>query len=236
MCRKLSLAFALALIAAGAYAQTTHSMFTIGPRLSSYSTDIDAGPAPIKTGRQSSFGVVGDYRTGNFVLDFSYDHDPENGIRLTDLIVDVGNYRRDRGEATVGLALLSVLDIEGGLRVESFRVGGFSLFGSNLDSDLNLDHQAITAGLNLHSDPSQRVGFHVKGRGYVGSAKFDDATGTNVNADTTGWRGEAGLDVRIGESNWYVSPGVEYEHLETKDYDLRFNTNRFFLNFVFRAR
>jgi hypothetical protein len=236
MCRKLSLLVALVLMAAGANAQTTNSTFSIGPRVSSYSTDIDAGPAPIKTGRQSSFGLVGNYRTGNFVLDFSYDHDPSNGIRLTDIIVDVGDYQRDRGEGTVGLALAPVLDIEGGLRIESIRVGGFSLFGSNLGSDLNLDHQAITAGLNLHSDPWQPVGFHVKARGYIGSAKFDDAFGQRVNTDTSGWRGEAGLDVRIGETNWWVTPGVEYEHIETKDYDLRFNTNRFFLNFVFKAR
>ena len=237
MCRRLALLAALAVIAASADAQTTNSTFSIGPRVSSYSTDIDGGsPGTIKTGRQSSFGLVGNYRAGKFVLDFSYDHDPSNGIRLTDIIVDVGDYQRDRGEATVGLALAPVLDIEGGLRIESIRVGGFSFFGSNFGSDLNFDHQAITVGLNLHSDPSQPLGFHVKGRGYVGSAKFDDALGTNVNTDTSGWRGEAGLDIRIGETNWWVTPGVEYEHLETKDYDLRFNTNRFFLNFVFRAR
>src|SRR6476659_490584 len=77
-------------------------VFTIGPRLSNYSTDVRETVTPLRTGRQSSFGLVGDYRNGNFVLDFMYDHDPENGISVVDLIVDTGNYSRDRGEVTVG--------------------------------------------------------------------------------------------------------------------------------------
>jgi hypothetical protein len=56
-----------------------------------------------------------------------------------------------------------------------------------------------------------------------------------VNSDSSGFRAEGGLKIRIGESNWSIVPGVEYDHIETKDFDLRLNTNRFFLNFVYRA-
>lgn len=210
------------------------SGFSFGPRISNYSTDIDGGLATLKTGRQSSFGAVGDYRTGNFVLDFNYDHDPENGIRVTDIIFDVGNYSRDKGEVTVGLAVAPILDVQGGIRFDTVRIGGASIFGNAFGTDLNIDHQALTAGVKLHTGDGQQVGFYVLGRGYLGSAKFD-VVGRHVNSDSSGFRAEGGLTIRIGESNWSIVPGVEYDHIETKDFDLRLNTNRFFLNFVYRA-
>ncbi len=211
------------------------SAFSIGPRLSNYSTDVDAGPAPLKTGRQSSFGIVGDYRTGTFVLDFLFDHDPENGISLTDIIVDTGNYERDRGEATVGFAVASVLDLQGGVRLDSIRIGGASVLGTAFLTDLNIDHQALTAGIRLHSGDHTPVVFYLLGRGYLGSAKFD-VRGLDVNTDTSGFRAEGGLNIRLGESSWWVVPGLEYEHLETDEFDIRLNTNRVFLNFVYRSR
>lgn len=207
---------------------------SIGPRISSYSTDVDGGLATLKTGRQSSFGVVGEYRNGQLVLDFNYDHDPENGIRLTDLLFDVGNYARDRGEFTVGYAIAPVVDLQGGVRWDTIRIGGASIFGTTFLSDLNLDNQALTAGLKLHTGDGQPVGFYVLGRGYLGSAKFD-IQGAHVNTDTTGYRGEAGVSIRLGQTAWHIVPGVEYEHLETKDYNLRLNSNRAFLNFVYRS-
>ena len=211
------------------------SEFSIGPRVSSYSTDIDGGLATLKTGRQSSFGVVGEYRSGQLALDFNFDHDPENGISLSDLIIDTGNYSRDRGEFTIGYAVAPVLDLQGGVRWDTIRIGGASIFGTTFLSDLDIDHQALTAGLKLHTGDGQPVGFYALGRGYLGSAKFD-VQGAHVNTDTTGFRGEAGINIRLGEGNWYLVPGLEYEHLETKDYNLRLNSNRAFLSFVYRSR
>ena len=211
------------------------SEFSIGPRISSYSTDIDGGLATLKTGRQSSFGVVGEYRTGQLALDFNFAHDPENGINITDLIIDTGNYSRDRGEFTIGYAVAPVLDLQGGVRWDTIRIGGASIFGNTFLSDLNLDHQALTAGIKLHTGDGQPVGFYVLGRGYMGSAKFD-VRGAHVNTDMSGFRGEAGINIRLGEGKWYLVPGLEYEHLETSDYNLRLNSNRAFLNFVYRSR
>jgi hypothetical protein len=210
------------------------STFSIGPRISNYSTDIENGPGTIKTGRQSSFGLVGDFRTGSLILDFVYDHDPQNGFSITDIIVDTGNYQRDRGEGTIGFAVAPVLDLQGGFRVDSTRVGGASVFGNPFLTDLSIDHQALTAGVRIHSDDRQPVAFYVLGRGYIGSAKFD-IRGLHVNTDTSGYRGEAGLNIRIGDSAWSVVPGIEYEHIETKDYKIQLNTNRAFLNVVFRT-
>src|SRR6266545_1855584 len=45
---------------------TTSGIFSFGPRVSNYSTDVRETLTPLKTGRQSSFGVVGDYRNGAF--------------------------------------------------------------------------------------------------------------------------------------------------------------------------
>jgi len=99
----------------------SNSGFTIGPRISNYATDVRT-LTPLDTGRQSSFGVVGDYRTGVFVLDFMYDHDPENGINVSDLLIDTSAYSRDRGEATVGFAVTPFLDLQGGVRFDQMRV------------------------------------------------------------------------------------------------------------------
>jgi opacity protein-like surface antigen len=216
--------------------QPSHNegIFEIGPRISNYSTDVRESLTPLRTGRQSSFGVVGGYRNGTFVLDFMYDHDPENGISVASLIVDTGNYSRDRGEVTVGFAAAPFLDLQGGVRIDSTRIGGVVILGNPVATDMNIDHQALTAGIRFHTEPNP-VGFFLVGRGLIGSAKLDFGEG-NVDTDTTGYRGEAGLNIRIGDSMWTVQPGYEYDHFETKDFGVRMNTNRFFLNFVYRSR
>ena len=212
----------------------SNSGFTIGPRISNYATDVRT-LTPLDTGRQSSFGVVGDYRTGVFVLDFMYDHDPENGINVSDLLIDTSAYSRDRGEATVGFAVTPFLDLQGGVRFDQMRVGGVGFIGIPLASDTDIDHNALTAGLKFHTggDP---VGFFLTARGFFGSAKVDfgGVTGNN-NTDTNGYRGDAGLNIRIGQSAWSVQPGFEYDHFETKNFGIRMDTNRFFLNFIFRT-
>src|SRR5712691_1825094 len=183
--------------------------FSFGPRLSNYSTDVREAVTPIKTGRQTAFGAVGDYRNGTLVIDFMYDHDAQSG-GITSLIVDTSNYSRDRGEVTVGFAAAPFIDLQGGVRIDSMRVGGIVIFGNPVSTDLNIDHQALTFGLRLHTEPTP-VGFFVLGRGFVGSAKIDFGSGKN-NTDTNGYRGEAGLNIRIGESAWAVQPGYEYDH------------------------
>jgi hypothetical protein len=125
-------------------------VFSFGPRVSNDSTDVRETVTPLKTGRQSAFGAVGDYRNGAFVLDFTYDHDPENGISIASLIVDTGNYSRDRGEVTVGFAATPFLDLQGGLRIDSARVGGIAVFNNPVSTDLNIDHHGLTAGIRFH--------------------------------------------------------------------------------------
>jgi len=243
--RHFTLAILLVACAGAAAAQTSDldfktapggqssGSFEIGPRISNYSTNVNA-LTPLQTGRQSSFGMVGAYRNGAFVMDFLYDHDPENGISVTDLVVDTGNYSRDRGELTVGFAAAPFLDLQAGLRIDSARVGGIVVLGNPVSTDLSIDHQALTAGLRFHTDPAP-VGFFLMGRGFVGSAKLDFGEG-KVDTDTNGYRAEAGLEIRIGESFWSVQPGYEYDHFQTKDFGVRMNTNRLFLNFVYRLR
>lgn len=232
--KRITLFAALILAAAAAEAQApVPTSFGIGPRISNYSTDFDAGPTAIDTSRQSGYGLVGDYRAGTFILDWRYNHDPENGFSLSDIVVDVGNYEHNGGEATIGFAVTPILDLQGGARIDSIRVGGARFFGGSLFEDLDLDHQAIAAGVQLHSGDHNPVGWYVIGRGYLGSAKFD-RLGTRVTSDTTGYRGEAGVRVRLAQSNWYVVPGLEYERFSTKDYEVDFRTNRVFLNFEFR--
>lgn len=214
--------------------------FSIGPRYSNYSTRVDGTltSGNFNTGRQHAFGLVGEYRNSGFVLDFQYDYDTsDQGI--SSIFVDVSDYHRSRGELAVGYAVIpSALDIEGGVRLENVRLGGFALFGNSIGSDLDMDHQAIFGGIKVHSATDRPAGFYLLGRAYVGTAKFNQTAADDL--DTTGYRGELGVPIALGESNWHIVPGVEYEHIQTQDFGagrrLRLNTNRFFLNFVVKMR
>lgn len=227
--KRLSLAIAL-LVAMSAGAQS----FEIGPRVSNYSTDLDTDLLRLRTGRVSSYGLVGGYRSGALVVDWLYDHDPENGISLSDLVIDVGDYTRDRGEVTVGFAVLPVLDLQGGVRIDQVRIGGVGFFGNPIGTNMDIDHQALIAGVRFHSATNSPAGFYLLARGMIGTAKFRDVI--DQNADTTGYRAEVGIPIRLGESNWSIVPGAEYEHIEAKDVSFRMNTNRAFLNFVYSSR
>lgn len=228
--KPLYLACALLALTTAAAAQT----FEIGPRISNYSTHLDTDLLSLRTGRVSSYGLVGDYRNGALVVDWLYEHDPQEGISPIAFIVDTGDYTRDRGELTVGFALLPTLDLQGGVRLDQIRLGGIEFFGNPIASDLNIDHEAITAGVRFHSATNRPAGFYVLGRAMIGTAKFRD--GLDQDADTTGYRAEAGIPIRLGQSNWFIVPGAEYEHLEAKDTGFRMNTNRAFLNFVWSSR
>lgn len=214
-------------------------VFSIGPRISNFSTRIEGDPTTtLRTGRQTGFGLVGDYRNGNFGLDFSYDRDDSSGASITDILLDASDYQRNRGELAVGYAILPVLDVQGGVRYEEIRFGGFSLFGNSVFSDLTMTHQALVGGIKLHSTTMNPAGFYFIARGLVGNAQFDDAGDTQE--DTSGWRGEVGIPIALGSSNWHIVPGAEYEHFDTKSFGLgqkiRLDGNRVFLNFVFSSR
>lgn len=231
--KRAVLCLALAFVAAGAFAQPASS-FSFGPRVSSFSTDMDLDFATrLETGRQTAIGFVGDYRNGGLVLDWVYDHDSSDGANLTDIVADIGDYERNSGEVTVGYAVAPFLDLQGGVRLDSIRVGGARLLGGSLFEDEDIDHTGFAAGVHLHTRDHMPVGWYGTARGILGSAKFDDNFGDRVTSDTSGWRAETGIMIRIGESNWYLVPGAEYEHLKAKDFDVSWKTNRVFLSVVF---
>lgn len=234
MRKPVILAAAAMALCASMRAQTSGT-FTIGPRYSNYATTIDAGVPSLKTGRQNAIGLVGGYRTGSFVLDFQYDYDPTNGIGVSNLIANFGDYQRTHGEITVGVSPIRGFDIHAGGRWDSLRIGGATIFGNPVSTDLNIDHQAIVVGARMQTDSWKPYGWYLLGRGYIGSAKFD-RFGVRVNSDTSGYRAETAVPVAIGESAWYVVPGLEYERLRTQDSLVRWTTNRFFINFLYRSR
>lgn len=243
--KKLALTLLVAAVAASAAGQsliTTTSRrphgyserdgFRIGPRYSNYSTDVDVEFLTVESGRQHSIGLVGDYRSGVFVLDFLYDHDPENGLSLTDLLpIEFGRYSRDRGELMVGWSAAPMLDLQGGFRMDKFSVGG-RVFGGGLFDGEDFDHNAIAAGVHVHTPTDRPFRLYGIVRGYAGSVDFG---GRNFESqvDSTGWRVEGGIEIPIGDSNWRAVPGVEFERIDAQP-RLQTDTNRFFVNFIYK--
>ena len=215
--------------------------FSIGPRISNYSTDVDYAGIEIDSGRQSSFGLTGDYRNGAFVLDFLYDHDPENGISVVDLIpIEFGDYSRDRAEVTIGYSIAPMFDVQGGVRIDQISLGGRATGGGFFDGQ-DVEHQALTAGVRFHTvDRPGALGAYVLGRGYLGTTGFGDGgffDDSNDNQiDATGFRAEAGVSIPLGNSNWRLVPAVEIERIETDNDFLRLDTNRLMLSFIYRMR
>jgi hypothetical protein len=212
-------------------AQGERAGFSIGPRYSNYATDVDLGFFTVESGRQHAFGLVGELRSGQFVLDFNWDHDPENGLQITDFLpIDFGGYERDRGEFTVGWVAAPILDLQAGFRVDTVTVGGGE-FGGDFFSSEDFDHSAILFGVNVHTPEKKPFGVYGKIRGFVGSVDFG-GRGFDSQVDSTGWRGEAGIEIPIGDSQWTAVPGLEIERLDA-DSSVDMNTNRFFVNFVY---
>ena len=237
--KKSLMVFAVTLFAASAHAQmqivttpvyrgaTDRGGFSIGPRYSNYATDLDIGIDTIESGRQHAFGLVGDYRSGVFVLDFNWDHDPENGLQFTDLLpIDFGRYERDRAEFTVGWSALPVLDLQAGFRTDTFSVGSGDFFGGD-----DFDHSAIVFGVNVHTPTRKPFGVYGKARAFVGSVDFG-GNSFQGQVDSEGIRLEGGVEIPIGDSNWHAVPGIEIERLEA-DPRVNVDTNRFFVNFVY---
>ncbi|HUP46295.1 MAG TPA: hypothetical protein VM779_12360 [Thermoanaerobaculia bacterium] len=205
--------------------------FSIGPRYSNYSTDIDLVIFTIESGRQHAFGLVGEFRSGSFVLDFNWDHDPENGLQFTDLLpIDFARYERDRGEFTVGWAAHPILDLQAGFRIDTFSLGDFR-FGNDFFSGNDFDHSAILFGVAVHTPTRRPFGVYGKLRGFIGSVDFG-GSGFGVQLDSSGMRMEGGVEIPIGDSQWTAVPGIELERFEA-DPEVRVNTNRFFVNFVY---
>ena len=207
-------------------------VFSIGPRLSSYSTDVDIGVDTLETGRQTSFGMVGGYRAGSFVLDFLWDHDPENGIDVIDLFPGTESYSRNRGEGMIGWAVLPALDIQGGIRFDNVTISGFGLGGGFFDVS-EFEFQGLAVGGNIHTPQNRPFGAYGAGRWYFGTGEFTDSP--QAQYDTTGWRFEGGVVIPIGSSNWSAVPGVEREYLRIETGDFKLDTNRFFVNFVWTS-
>ena len=219
-----------------AVSASAQSSFEIGPRVSNYSTDLISGLIRLDTGRVSSYGLVGGYRTGSLVIDWLYEHDPQNGISPTAIVLAVDDYERDRGELTLGFRITPSIDLQGGVRLDQIRVGGVSFLGSSFASDLDVDHQALVAGVKFHTATSGPASFYILGRGIVGDAKFNDISAGEDHHGTTGYRAEAGIPIRLGQSNWSIVPGAEYEQWRADDVSFRLKTNRVFLNFVYSSR
>jgi hypothetical protein len=232
--KKFALTLILAALAIPASAISTDDGFRIGPRYSNYSTDADIGLVTIESGRQHSFGLVGDYRAGVFVLDFMFDHDPENGFDVSDLLpLEFGDYSRDRGEFTVGWAAAPIIDLHAGFRIDTFSFGGAALGGDFFDNE-DVEHSAILAGVRVQTPAGQPFRVYGLFRGYAGTADFG-GRGAGSQEDSTGWRAEGGVEIPIGDSNWRAVPGIEFERIDASP-RLEIETNRFFVNFLYRFR
>ncbi len=202
-------AFAFTFLTTTAFAQN----FTLGARYSNYATEIEAQAldfVTLDTGRESSFGIFGEYRAGRAVVHGSYDRDDSSGIALSFLPIDLAEYSRSRFEGTLGYAVTPFIDIEGGVRVDSVEFGGILFFSQ----DLEFDHQALVLGINLHTPTIRPIGWYGLVRGYLGTADLN-LLGVSTDTDTTGFRVETGVQIPLGLSGWQIIPAIEYERIET---------------------
>ena len=205
--------------------------FTIGGKYSNYETELNLGGAGFDTDRESSLGFILEYRNDRFVMKGQIDSDFESGIGFD--FFDFADYSRDRIEVSAGYGVTPNLDLDFAVRIDSLSVdtGLFDEFFGGTD----LDQEAFGVGVTFHSDPDAEVGYFLMGRGYVGSAEFDIGLSTDV--DTTGFRIEGGVPIRLGESGWKIVPGVEWERFETDDIlgadGFEFETNRLVLAFTY---
>lgn len=227
MKRIFAIAALVLLSAAAAEAQS----LSIGGRYSNYATDVETDFVTVETGRESSLGFLINYRNGGLVLDGRFDHDFESGISILDILpIDFAEYSRDRTELALGYGITPNFDIEGGVRFDQIELA--TDFGDAFFGGTDFSHQAIMFGVNAHSSTIRPVGFFGGVRGFVGSADFE-VEGIDVSSDTTGAKVEAGIQIPVGLTGWEITPGFEWEFIETDEYDFSFDTNRFFVNFVY---
>ncbi|HUO85477.1 MAG TPA: hypothetical protein VM534_10230 [Thermoanaerobaculia bacterium] len=226
--KRLSAIALLLLLATAAEAQTF-----FGGRYSNYNSEVTVAGFPIETGRQSSLGLVLDLRSGRFVLRGQLDHDFEEGISPIDFLpIDFAEYSRDRIEIVAGYAPAEMFDLEAGFRLDSFELNGLDFFGTELFGSVGVDYQAIVFGAHFHAPPDADFQWYVSGRGYIGSFDTDDL-GFSASQDATGWKAEAGVPIRVGDSRWRITPGFELEAINAENNLLEISSNRLFLNFAY---
>jgi hypothetical protein len=230
--KKALLTLVITLIATAGAAQNV----TIGGRYSNYSTEISSSiigtdAFSLETGRESSLGFIGEFRSGMLVLGAQFDHDFEGGVGIG--FFDFAEFSRDRFEAVVGIAPAQYVDVFGGFRFESLTLGGSSFFGDRLFEEADIDHQALVLGTRIHTPTIRPVGFYGEARGYFGTAESSVARSFNLSSDTTGFKVEAGIQIPVGTSGWEIVPGIEWERIEAQDFELDFETNRFFVKFLY---
>lgn len=215
------------MLATGAFAQ----QFTIGGKYSNYETELSIAGGGYDTDREGSLGFLLEYRNDRFVLKGQIDNDLESGLAFD--FFDFADYERERIEISAGYGVTPNLDIDLAVRLDSLSVDG--LFFDEFFGGADMDLEAIGVGAHFHSDPRADIGFFLMGRVYTGNAEFD--LGVRSEVDTTGFRIEGGFPIRIGESNWHVVPGLEYERFETDDIagedGFEFETNRLVLAFTY---
>jgi hypothetical protein len=213
---------------------TVNDGFRIGPRVSNYATDIDFEIFTVDSGRQLSFGLAGDFRSGAFLLDFNYDHDPENGLQITDFLpIDFGRYSRDRGEVTIGWAAIPYLDLQGGLRFDNITLGGSTFGDDDFFGSEDFEFQGIGGGVKIHTATNRPFGVYGVLRGFTGTVDTG-GSGFGSQIDATVYRAEGGFVIPIGESNWSAVPGLEFETFDTEGNLLTLETNRVFVNILYQ--
>ncbi|MDX1583380.1 MAG: hypothetical protein R3338_07230 [Thermoanaerobaculia bacterium] len=224
--RKAILSVVCLMLASSVFGQ----QFSIGGKYSNYETELSAAGASIDTDRENSLGFVLEYRNERFVLKGQLDHDFESGLGVFD-VFDLADYERDRIEISAGYGVTPNIDIDFAVRIDSLQIDTF--FFDEFSEATDMDQEAIGAGLTFHSDPAADFGVFLMGRGYIGNAEF----GIGPDVDTTGFRIEGGLPIRIGGGNWRIVPGVEWERFETDDIlsveGFEFETNRLVFSFIY---
>lgn len=225
--KRITMTLVCLVVAASAFGQ----QFTIGGKYSNYETELSVGGGGFDTDRQSSLGFILEYRNERFVMKGVLDHDFESGIGLD--FFDLADYSRDRIEISAGYGVTPNLDLDFAVRIDSLSVDSFlfdDFFGGT-----DLDQEAVGVGATFHSEADAEVGYFLMGRAYIGNAEFD--LGVDVDADTTGFRIEGGVPIRLGSTNWKIVPGVEWERFETGDFlgsdGFEFETNRLVLAFTY---
>ena len=200
---------------------------TFGLKLGAYSTEIDIGSSALDTDRANTFGLFYEWRNPHLVVRASADFDQEADASFT--AGATSKFSRDRFEVLVGYPGTTFMDLEGGIRIDSFDATSFTIPGGSTGR-VGMDRQALVLGLHFHSQRDQRLAWYGIVRGYLGTM---DISGVK-DQDTSGYLVETGLPILFG-NGWAVTPGVELERISTDQVagdntSLDFTTDRIFVS------
>lgn len=220
--RRLAGVFLIGMLAVPAVAENR-----VGGRYSNYATDLGIIGLSIDTGRESSLGVLGQFESGPIIVKAQYDHDFEAGLGFFGFL-DLATLQRDRFEGSVGFRVADYLTLEGAGRWDSLTASS-GIFGGF--DDVTVQGPQFGFGATAHSAPGDDFRWYVTGRYYFGSLDVDNIAGTGFDGsiDTNGLRLEIGVPFGIGDSQWVVVPGLEYERYETEASLIEIESNRFFI-------